>query len=361
MLIQHKFRDILLTDAAMEDGEDEVAKYFKVEKQWDAILDQWHEDKKVVIGFEQYYKLIFLVKSASEVDHVWFSFFKGMHCHAAIVAGLVSSKFNHLTNNNFEPGSLTLEYFRNGDIKSFKEPNTTVSDHLNQIMSKQFDAPMVQNQFHLSVYIPKQTMNAAGLINTTRLQSLWISNFKRTLVNTTISKVFANWLEHTLHHSKKDTRMNPSYRPALANGFSMYYQEACTTNSYKKKNHQHEERDQIPYGYPICITGEVWDAYANNPFDSSTRKEFLSTISLSCIDKNKETKMTPSYALTLENVTTVVGSVSTQGQRKIDARHYNGFLLTPAIVYHIASKMQNSLLNDCYGNLFKVGIINFIT
>jgi hypothetical protein len=71
--------------------------------------------------------------------------------------------------------------------------------------------------------------------------------------------------------------------------------------------------------------------------------------------------MTPPYALTLENVTMNVGPVSTQGQRKNDARHYNGFLLTPGIVYHIASKMQNSLLSDHYGNPFEVSIINFIT
>jgi hypothetical protein len=110
-----------------------VATYFKVKKQWDELLDQWNEEGKVLIGFKRYYELLFLVKSASEVDHIWFSFFKGMHCHAAIVAGLVCSRFNHLT-NELEPGSLTLEDFRNGDIKSFKEPHTTVSDHLDQIM-----------------------------------------------------------------------------------------------------------------------------------------------------------------------------------------------------------------------------------
>ncbi len=117
----------------MEDGEDEVATYFKVKKQWNELLDQWNEEGKVIIGFKQYYKLFFHVKSASELDHIWFSFFEGMHCHTAIVAGLVCSKFNHLT-NKLEPGS--LEDFRNGDIKSFKEPYTTVSDHLDQIMSK---------------------------------------------------------------------------------------------------------------------------------------------------------------------------------------------------------------------------------
>ena len=94
----------------MEDGEDEVATYFKAQKQWDELLDQWNEEGKVVIGFKQYYELLFLVKSASEVDHTWFSFFEGMHCHAAIVTGLVCSKFNHFTNKH-EPGSLNLEDF----------------------------------------------------------------------------------------------------------------------------------------------------------------------------------------------------------------------------------------------------------
>ncbi len=95
----------------MEDGEDEVATYFKAQKQWDELLDQWNEERKVVIGFKWYYKLLFLVKSVSEVDHIWFSFFEGMHRHAAIVAGLVRSKFNHLT-IKLELGLFTFEDFR---------------------------------------------------------------------------------------------------------------------------------------------------------------------------------------------------------------------------------------------------------
>jgi hypothetical protein len=144
-----------------------------------------------------------------------------MHRNAAIVAGLVCSKFNHLT-NKLESGSLTLEDFRNGGIKSFKEPYTTVSDHLDQIMSKKIDTPIIQNQFHLSAYVSKQTMNAAYLIEATQLQSLWVSNFKKTSANTTISKALANWFKNTLHHSTKETRTNPSYSPALANSHDMY-------------------------------------------------------------------------------------------------------------------------------------------
>ena len=106
-----------------------------------------------------------------------------MHCHAAIVVGHSS--------NNLELGSLTVEDFRNGSIKSFKEPGTTVLDHLNQIMSKNFDAPMFENPFHLSAYVPKQNMNAPDLIEATLLQSLWKSSFEKSSADTTISKVLA--------------------------------------------------------------------------------------------------------------------------------------------------------------------------
>ncbi len=67
--------------------------------------------------------------------------------------------------------------------------------------------------------------------------------------------------------------------------------------------------------------------------------EFLNAISLNCIDKKKDIKMTPPYALTLRNMTMDVEPISSHGQRKIDARHYNGFLLTPGIVYHMISKI----------------------
>jgi hypothetical protein len=120
-LTHQNFKKILLIGATTYDREYDAATYFKVQKQWDELLFQWKEEEKVIIGFKRYYKLLFLVKSTSQIDHIWLSFFEGMHHHAAIVAGLVYSKFNHST-NELEPGSLTLEEFRNGSIKSFKKP-----------------------------------------------------------------------------------------------------------------------------------------------------------------------------------------------------------------------------------------------
>jgi hypothetical protein len=61
-LTHQNFKKILLTNATTDDGEYNVATYFKVHKQWDELLFQWKEEEKVIIGFEWHYKLLFLVK-----------------------------------------------------------------------------------------------------------------------------------------------------------------------------------------------------------------------------------------------------------------------------------------------------------
>jgi hypothetical protein len=63
-------------------------------------------------------------------------------------------------------------------------------------MKKDIDAPMFNNAFHLSAYIPKTENakeNAGKLIEGAKLQSSWISNFKMSLARTTLSKNIANW------------------------------------------------------------------------------------------------------------------------------------------------------------------------
>jgi hypothetical protein len=53
-LTHQNLKTILLTDASTDEGEDDVAKYFKVQKQWNELLFQWKEEGKVIIGFERY-------------------------------------------------------------------------------------------------------------------------------------------------------------------------------------------------------------------------------------------------------------------------------------------------------------------
>ena len=361
-----EFKEILDTDAITEEGERKIAKYFNVETKWISLLEDYEEQdgKTTLSGFKRYFELLFLVKSESKRDEVWFSFFEGMHRHAAIVAGLLCSKFNHMT-NELKLGSLTLKDF-SGDtvLKSYKDPGISVEDHLNKIMTKQLDPPMFTNTFHLSAYIPKHVIgdkqDATTFITGAIYQSTWISNFKRSSATTTLSKNLSKWLETTQQHSTKHTRNCSGYRPLLGEGHDMLLQKETSVSTFKTAISKFEQKDWVAYKYPDCLRGPAWDGYVGNPFDITARKDFVMTISFPCMDPTKQTTMTPPYGISLESVTTDVGKIDTGGVRKVDARHYNGYLLIPGLVYHMSSKIKNIRINELYGNEFEVGIINYI-
>ena len=77
LLGSDEFKEILTTDATTEDGENKVAEYFKIENAWERLLEKWQQDNQNISGFKRYCELLFLVKSKSKHDQVWFSFFEG--------------------------------------------------------------------------------------------------------------------------------------------------------------------------------------------------------------------------------------------------------------------------------------------
>ncbi len=87
IIASNEFKDILKTDVTTEEGEQEVLVYFQVDNDhWKDLLQEWHKNHNTPLkGYLRYYELLYLVKSQSPNDHIWFSFFKGMHRHAAIV------------------------------------------------------------------------------------------------------------------------------------------------------------------------------------------------------------------------------------------------------------------------------------
>ncbi len=113
------------------------------------------------------------------------------------------------------------------------------------------------------------------------------------------------------------------------------------------------------YGYPNCLRGPAWDGYVGNPFNSTARKDFIKTISFPCMDSTKETIMMPPYGITFDSVTMDLGPIDTGGMKKVDARHYNGYLLIPGLIYHMSSKIKNIRINELYGNVPEV-VINYI-
>jgi hypothetical protein len=145
----------------------------------------------------------------------------------------------------------------------------------------------------------------------------------------------------------------------VTRGHNIIPQKDTTVNKFKADILKVEQKDWVVYGYPNCLRGTAWDGYIRNPFNSTARKNFIITISFPCMDSTKETIMTPPYGITFDSVTTDVGQIDTGGKRKVDARHYNGYLLIPWLVYHMSSKMKNIRINKLYGNQFEVGIINY--
>ena len=297
-----------MTDAAMESRQNEVAKYFGVENQWNQLNDKWIQKQEAPTGYKRYYELLFLIKSESKKDHIWVRFFEGMHCHAAIVWGLLCLQFDFVA-NELNPGSLPLEKFKT--VKNFKYPETTVGEHLDKTFSLEYEAPMFHTEFIISAYVPMDTnIDASQLIMDIKLQEKFSNQ---------------DYIKTTLTHTTRDTRNNLKFHPALGkNGHHIKYQDAATVESYNKKISKYDGKDKQVYEYPSCFEGPIWDAYIRNPFDLNTRKNFLNTISLPCIDGTKSTKMNPPYAITFQHLTTDVGPVGQREGRKIDARHYNG-------------------------------------
>ncbi len=66
------------------------------------------------------------------------------------------------------------------------------------------------------------------------------------------------------------------------------------------------------------------------------------------------------YSIFWPSLTTNVGPVKAKA-RKIDAKHVNGYLIIPEIVYLLSTKLQKCVLNDRLGEDKEMRLINYIT
>jgi hypothetical protein len=67
---------------------------------------------------EQYYQLIYIVKTKSKNNTLWISFIEGLHRLAAMVMSLLCSSFD-LENNYINPGLLSMKDFKRANIQHF--------------------------------------------------------------------------------------------------------------------------------------------------------------------------------------------------------------------------------------------------
>ncbi len=95
MFASHDFKDILKTDATTEEGEDKVLMYFRVDKNcWTKLLQEWQQEHGTpLVGYERYYKLLYLVKLWKYIKYYGTTIVEGTNYGSTIVFNVFSQKY----------------------------------------------------------------------------------------------------------------------------------------------------------------------------------------------------------------------------------------------------------------------------
>ncbi len=95
------------------------------------------------------------MKAKSNEGNIWISFYKGLHCHEALLITLLSAVFNP-TKNVFQHKSLTASHFREQQLNHYKEDTKTPRKRPRDIFHKKINAPMLTKPFGIKCIVPKQ-------------------------------------------------------------------------------------------------------------------------------------------------------------------------------------------------------------
>jgi hypothetical protein len=74
-----EFQKLLGTDATTEEGQDNIAEYYEVAKDWKALKKQDKEKGTIADAASAYCNLLKTVKCESKKDDVWMTFYEGLH------------------------------------------------------------------------------------------------------------------------------------------------------------------------------------------------------------------------------------------------------------------------------------------
>ena len=198
-----KFVDLLKCDATTLEGRAAIAVYFNVKEIW----DKKNHDCDFV---DDYYNLLYLVKTESSKDHIYISFVEGLHRHTAIITSLLCTKFDH-SNNTLVPGSLTVKHFEEAKIPHFKTPDDSALTPRKQICDLLSDTQcpnMLTTIINVKAFIPtNRDCDTKELTEALTTISLLISNDKRNSATKSISQTLGGWLEVLNSHSKRNNKL----------------------------------------------------------------------------------------------------------------------------------------------------------
>ena len=351
-----EFNAFLKIDATTSDGRNAVAKYFEVD-------EEWENAKSNATPVEQYYELLYLVKTKSTKDTLWISFIEGLHRHAAMVMSLLCSSFD-LENNSINLGSLTMENFKRANFQHFKWNEHSPLQQLNDIMTRQFQAPMMTSTFTVQAYVPKKIgeSNIDKLMKTLSQHSSWISINKTESARKSISRLLLDGLVDTINWGTGEGNTRGT---SAVNEFTYLVQTGDSADEFKKKTKNPNNNDEC-YGYSLCTRGNKWEHFITNPFNKEATETYLEYISPKVKpNTKKKPKIRPPFKIHFSSMTSDIGqfdplNTKEPKRRYIDARHYNMYVIMPKMVYLLSSTLRKEALHKRLGNQCEMDIINFI-
>ena len=366
-----EFKQLLLTDASTDDGQDFLATYYGIDD-WATIKQKLIIDKGVNLA-SRYYYLLLLVKVQSKKDNVWISFYEGLHRHASLLITLLSAVFD-TTTNILKFNTLSVDYFKQHQLPNFKSVNETPHDRLNKIFEREIIAPMLTEPFPIKCIIPHKVEGVPpqGSVGefTSRLckYSELISDMKKTSAANSSFSLLSKALKNELHLCNREDRNKEDKSIIVEHRYTIQTQIKGKTHGEKMKTHQNDDKEL--YGWCDLLDTEEWHIFSKDPLDDNKRARFLDKMTyrssdIAILDINSpgfESALVnsyPPYGISYKSMSIDVGDVI-KSRRKVDPRHYNAFDLLPRIITILHAKETNELISKTAQKQSNTAMINFV-
>jgi hypothetical protein len=361
-----EFQKLLGTDATTEEGQDYIAEYYEVAKDWKALKKQGKEKGTIEDAASAYDYLLKTVKCESKKDDIWMTFYEGLHQHSALILSLLSSTFN-IKEHMFKNKSLNSQYFKEQQLVNFKDGVSQPHERLNEIFSKTRNALMITKTFHAKGMVPKPVTKGNESTIPDFMKKIikyieLISDNNKTSADNSISSLLSKVFRKSLQRSKPEDRnhkpghasdehyatigavIGPKRLESRARVNWNCNHKFQTIVQIKKQVHKanmktyHNDKYKA-YGWCSLLASNEWDTYIKDPLHENARLAFIvKTTNKQMFPKN----ISPPYGIFFESMTVTVGKKE-KGHRRVDQRHLNGYNMIPIIVtiLHAKKKMTS--------------------
>jgi hypothetical protein len=279
------FTEFLKTNAMKIEGLQQIASFYEVSDEWEkATAEQ-------TFNIMHYFDLLLMVKKQSKKDHVWISFYEGLHRHAALMMCLIFSKLD-LVANEVTYGSMTAEYIRTKvSIKEITQPNKTPVEQLIGVyIDKDIKAPMLTTLVTIEAFVPNLQISDIKngdldlLLKASWTYSENISNTKRTSAKKNMMISLADILDTIGKMSKPEDQNNENLWLFLTDTFKR--QIDLTFSAHLQNMTKENDNNYACHQYSEKLKGQKWSKYSSDGMNSRLRRDYTKTLPLAGGKKN---------------------------------------------------------------------------